>query len=240
MPALEKIPQMQAAGSGGASSVMRKMKFGIDRSHGQASMSMDAEEVSCSMISNYSLSVPSVWRAKRTHGRVSASELSSGGMEDFEIPAFLRKQPDDQFKQVALAFAQAGLQTMTPKELLDLFMNALAQQDDVYGFVDALARNEQGSYIYKLIDRISLDYDCTHYEATVLLFTSLSRKLRVWGLKDLLSAEPSVTQSRRALRTLVAKISPIPRKAALAELNSLLTGITATTWHNDYSVSAEA
>lgn len=240
MPALEKIPQMQAAGWGGASSVMRKMKFGIDRSHGQASLSMDAEEVSCSMISNYSLSVPSVWRAKRTHGRVSASELSSGGMEDFEIPAFLRKQPDDQFKQVALAFAQAGLQTMTPKELLDLFMNALAQQDDVYGFVDALARNEQGSYIYKLIDRISLDYDCTHYEATVLLFTSLSRKLRVWGLKDLLSAEPSVTQSRRALRTLVVKISPIPRKAALAELNSLLTGITATTWHNDYSVSAEA
>jgi hypothetical protein len=230
MPALAKIPQMQAAGWGGASSVSMSMKFGIDRSQGQASMSMDMGSVN----------VPSVWRANRTHGRVSVSELSSVGMEDFEIPAFLCKQPDDQSKQVALAFAQTGLQNMTPKELLDLFMHALAQQDDVYGFVDALGRKEQDSYIYKLIDRMSLDYDCTHYEATVLLFTSLSRKLRVWGLKDLLSAEPSVTQSRRALRTLVAKISPIPRKAALAELNSLLTGITATSWHNGYSVSAEA
>ncbi len=38
--------------------------------------------------------VPSVWRNNRTHAAAKVDALSSGGMDDFEIPAFLRKQAD--------------------------------------------------------------------------------------------------------------------------------------------------
>jgi cell division protein FtsZ len=41
-----------------------------------------------------SLSVPSVWRTNRTQAAAKVDALSSGGMDDFEIPAFLRKQAD--------------------------------------------------------------------------------------------------------------------------------------------------
>jgi cell division protein FtsZ len=41
-----------------------------------------------------SLAVPSVWRTNRTQAAAKVDALSSGGMDDFEIPAFLRKQAD--------------------------------------------------------------------------------------------------------------------------------------------------
>ena len=41
-----------------------------------------------------SLSVPSVWRNNRTQAAAKVDALASGGMDDFEIPAFLRKQAD--------------------------------------------------------------------------------------------------------------------------------------------------
>ena len=40
------------------------------------------------------LAVPSVWRTNRTQAAAEVDALSSGGMDDFEIPAFLRKQAD--------------------------------------------------------------------------------------------------------------------------------------------------
>ena len=41
-----------------------------------------------------SMSVPSVWRNNRTQAAAKVDALASGGMDDFEIPAFLRKQAD--------------------------------------------------------------------------------------------------------------------------------------------------
>ena len=41
------------------------------------------------------MAVPSVWRTRdRTQAAAKVDALSSGGMDDFEIPAFLRKQAD--------------------------------------------------------------------------------------------------------------------------------------------------
>jgi cell division protein FtsZ len=40
------------------------------------------------------LSVPSVWRTNRTQASDKVNALSAGGMDDFEIPAFLRRQVD--------------------------------------------------------------------------------------------------------------------------------------------------
>ncbi len=41
-----------------------------------------------------SMAVPSVWRTNRTQAAARVDALSSSGMDDFEIPAFLRKQAD--------------------------------------------------------------------------------------------------------------------------------------------------
>jgi cell division protein FtsZ len=40
------------------------------------------------------LNVPSVWRTNRTQAAAKVDALSSGGMDDIEIPAFLRRQAD--------------------------------------------------------------------------------------------------------------------------------------------------
>jgi cell division protein FtsZ len=38
--------------------------------------------------------VPSVWRTNRTQAAAKVESLVSNGMEEIEIPAFLRKQAD--------------------------------------------------------------------------------------------------------------------------------------------------
>jgi cell division protein FtsZ len=44
---------------------------------------------------NYeSMNSPAVWRGNRTSAAAKVDALSSGGMDDYEIPAFLRKQAD--------------------------------------------------------------------------------------------------------------------------------------------------
>jgi cell division protein FtsZ len=44
---------------------------------------------------NYTdMAVPSVWRTNRVQAAAKVDALASGGMDDFEIPAFLRKQAD--------------------------------------------------------------------------------------------------------------------------------------------------
>ena len=40
------------------------------------------------------MAVPSVWRTNRTQAAAKVDALASGGMDDFEIPAFLRRQAD--------------------------------------------------------------------------------------------------------------------------------------------------
>jgi cell division protein FtsZ len=43
----------------------------------------------------HAMATPSVWRTRdRTQAAAKVDALASGGMDDFEIPAFLRKQAD--------------------------------------------------------------------------------------------------------------------------------------------------
>jgi len=44
--------------------------------------------------SNQAINVPRVWGSSRANAAAKIDALSSGGMEDFEIPAFLRRQAD--------------------------------------------------------------------------------------------------------------------------------------------------
>jgi Ca-activated chloride channel homolog len=84
MPDAYKVPQMLAAGWGGSGSVVGA-RLGSHRVRLSVSQSQPVYG---------SLSTPSVWRTNRTQASVRVDALSNGGMDDYEIPAFLRKQAD--------------------------------------------------------------------------------------------------------------------------------------------------
>jgi Ca-activated chloride channel family protein len=107
LPALQQIDQMLAAGWGGFGSVLESTV--------QYSKSAVATCGAVSSQPDYaSMATPSVWRTRdRTNAMARVDALATGGMDDFEIPAFLRKQ--------AVSYHTPEV---TPAELLDLFNEA--------------------------------------------------------------------------------------------------------------------
>jgi cell division protein FtsZ len=73
LPILNQLAQPAAMGGGGGSS------------HAGNGMSQPSYE---------SMNTPSVWRTNRTHAAAKVDALASNGMDEIEIPAFLRKQAD--------------------------------------------------------------------------------------------------------------------------------------------------
>jgi cell division protein FtsZ len=47
-----------------------------------------------SAFGNQNTQTPAVWRSSRTHAAARVDGMASAGMDDIEIPAFLRKQAD--------------------------------------------------------------------------------------------------------------------------------------------------
>lgn len=91
LPSLEKVAHMQAAGGGGVGSLT------TDGQTVQYISRLIGNKGASSTVANYdSMSTPSVWRS--SNRAVAASKIdttAAGGMDAFEIPAFLRKQADD-------------------------------------------------------------------------------------------------------------------------------------------------
>jgi Ca-activated chloride channel family protein len=84
LPKLQKIKQMSAAGWGGLGTV--------DRS--QVMYSISACRVLRTGTDGAAFSsnaLPSVWRTSRVSASAKVDALAAGGMDDYEIPAFLRK-----------------------------------------------------------------------------------------------------------------------------------------------------
>ena len=108
MPTGHKVPQMLAAGWGGTGTVARSAS--VNQGFEPPTSSADDYSSISSCVSSArfrtsdspiaaSFSVcepaPSVWRQNRSSAVARVDALSSGGMDDFQIPAFLRKQKDD-------------------------------------------------------------------------------------------------------------------------------------------------
>jgi Ca-activated chloride channel family protein len=89
LPGLHQVRPMLASGWGGNGTVaysrsnvsLRVMRTGSDNVPFMAESRI-----------NMSHSVPSVWRSSRTHSAARVDGMSNAGMDDIEIPAFLRKQ----------------------------------------------------------------------------------------------------------------------------------------------------
>lgn len=84
LPLLQQVTQMQAACAGGHGTVMREP---------QINFSMPADTVfRMGPTSHHApVNTPSVWRSSRTHAAAKANGMANAGMDDIEIPAFLRK-----------------------------------------------------------------------------------------------------------------------------------------------------
>lgn len=95
LPLLQQVAQMQAAGVGGNGTVIQEatnftraapcllaMRCGSDNMHFDASESATPNNT------------PAIWRANRTHAASRVDSMANAGMDDIEIPAFLRKHAD--------------------------------------------------------------------------------------------------------------------------------------------------
>jgi Ca-activated chloride channel family protein len=86
LPLLQQVAQMQAAGVGGHGTVMLHDSMPVRRP--PASLMM--LRTGSAPVSTGSIT-PSVWRSSRTHAAAKANGMANAGMDDIEIPAFLRK-----------------------------------------------------------------------------------------------------------------------------------------------------
>jgi cell division protein FtsZ len=92
-------PQLQVLQRTGTDNV----PFPVSASHAMATGSLSTGMGATSSVAPaglaqpdyHSMATPSVWRTRdRTQAAAKVDALASGGMDDFEIPAFLRKQAD--------------------------------------------------------------------------------------------------------------------------------------------------
>jgi Ca-activated chloride channel family protein len=106
MPNAHKVPQMLAAGWGGTGSVVQSLTASIGSRIGAlADMALDNEMMSCvSDIPRLDRISPSVWRTvDASSTRRSRASGFDDMDDDFEIPAFLRKQIDAEESEPAYA-----------------------------------------------------------------------------------------------------------------------------------------
>ena len=96
MPEAHKVPQMLAAGWGGTGSVVREPSHMRAFRSGTDNVAFSIPTLNCvSGSPDYSgMTTPSVWRTNRTSAAARVDALSAGGMDDYDIPAFLRKTAD--------------------------------------------------------------------------------------------------------------------------------------------------
>jgi hypothetical protein len=97
LPTLQQVAQMQAAGFGGHGSVSRStsaLSFMKMSCHSESFSISDSLSASALGGDYGRLNTPSVWRTNRTQAASKVDGMASAGMDDIEIPAFLRKQAD--------------------------------------------------------------------------------------------------------------------------------------------------
>ncbi len=96
LPLLQQVAQMQAAGVGGHGTVIQDARNSLDSSNYSMlvsqSCSMDVSEKFNTHVAG--TNTPALWRSSRTSAAGRVAGMANAGMDDIEIPAFLRKATD--------------------------------------------------------------------------------------------------------------------------------------------------
>ena len=209
MPTAHQVPQMMPAGWGGAGTV----KFCNKQSAGDFS---NVSQVSSSVPGVQG--TPAVWRTNRSAAAAKVDALSSGGMDDYQIPAFLRKMSVD-----APSYGRRSAPDdagITPAEFSD-WLNAHAASKWPMSF-NALRDLGLGLC---LCEWLELEVGQGKDEAAVVrAFIHV-----VLGFKF-----SSDTGIRKAVQTIRSAIQPDKQFVAPAELSALirasLVGVQASKW----------
>jgi Ca-activated chloride channel family protein len=157
LPSLEKTAHMQAAGWGGAGSVMSDSN--------DVRFSSKAYEMAHACAPDYgSMSIPSVWRTRdRSDAAAKVDALLNGGIDDFEIPAFMRTDADagstSKFTLTKLIKrSSGGIRTVdcgsvvTPLELLKAFSAVSQKTLAASRFVRDMQALKVPDHLTKLLD----------------------------------------------------------------------------------------
>ena len=85
------------AKAGAARPELKVLRTGTDNvpfmMGGQNAISAPLNSAAAPLV-NSGLNVPAYWRSNRTHAAARVDGMANAGMDDIEIPAFLRKQAD--------------------------------------------------------------------------------------------------------------------------------------------------
>ena len=88
-PSLQVLQTTQRTGTDNVGFTLPTMQGGAGHAAG-----MGGAPASVNQADYAGMATPSVWRTNRTQAAAKVDALSSGGMDEFEIPAFLRRQAD--------------------------------------------------------------------------------------------------------------------------------------------------
>lgn len=139
LPTLQKISQMQAAGWGGfgqvdSSAASGRMRFGKNAPSYNA------------------ISAPPVWRSCRSSATPSFDVKSSGGMDDFDIPAFLRSSDiDDISEDIQFGSKQFEDEGFTPEMLLEMFNRLSVTTTKFSDITGALTVDVSSAHLWKVL-----------------------------------------------------------------------------------------
>ncbi len=139
LPTLQKISQMQAAGWGGfgqvdSSAASGRMRFGKNAPSYNA------------------MSAPPVWRSCRSSATPSFDVKSSGGMDDFDIPAFLRSNDiDDISEDIQFGSKQFEDDGFTPEMLLEMFNRLSVTTTKFSDITGALTVDVSSAHLWKVL-----------------------------------------------------------------------------------------
>lgn len=209
LPKLQKIKQMSAAGWGGLGTVEQsRVLYSISASR-ILRTGTDAVAFSAS-------AAPAVWRASRTAAASRVSDLSIQDMDDFEVPAFLRKQ-DDSAKSKAV-FEE---DSFTPEEMLEKF-NELSLTTTKFSDItwELMERVSKG-YVWKVLcEMASSEDEMDAYWACLLRWLSNE----VAGIVSL------TRHSQRLLNAQIANIEASLVQEVEEQLTQAFPTISKSSW----------
>ena len=159
MPELQKIAQMQAAGWGGAGSVQMEVLYSRSAPM-QDSMQFSISSVSACQSSSGDIDysqydLPRVFRSSRES--TSAPDLGAAydtkttldrGADYYEIPAFLRKQADDDQP------APAKAESLLPQDIASIANLDLQNRNQISSFVKSVENHLLGDELKYALDKL--------------------------------------------------------------------------------------
>jgi hypothetical protein len=217
LPTLQKINQMQAAGWGGFGKVDHSVVLRCASASYSGSMRFGHEAAS------YSISAsPAVWRANRTVAAARVDSLSAGGMDDYEIPAFLRSQSDsvslERMRNQKPLFEEDDF---TPEMLLEMF-NELSLTTTKFTDISwKLTEKVSSGYVWEVLGvLVNVGGPVEQYWACLIN----------WLTNETVGIVSLTRHSQRLLNAEMTKVTDETRNKAEEQFRIAFPGIQMDTW----------